>query len=84
MAYIALYLYHVTPSWSAAARAASSAARRAASSAVSYAPPMGDHRFFVLFFSERTDADAAEFPSQVPSQLPSLTPKPQYITNNTI
>ena len=37
-----------------------------------------------LFFSDRTDAHAAEFPSQVPSQLPSLTPRPQQTINNTI
>ena len=44
--------------------------------------------FRVDLLSARTDAHAAEFPSQVPSQvpsqLPSLTPIPQYITNNGI
>ena len=39
---------------------------------------------FCLFLSDRTDAHAAEFPSEVPSQLPSLTPRPQHVTNNTI
>ena len=37
-----------------------------------------------LCSSDRTDAHAAEFPSQVPSQLPSLTPRPRDITSNTI
>ena len=31
----------------------------------------------LLSFSDRTDARAAEFLSQVPSQLPSLNPRPQ-------
>ena len=38
----------------------------------------------LVFFRERADTHAAEFPSQVPSQLPSLTLRPQYITHNTI
>ena len=40
--------------------------------------------FSVCFFSDRTDAHAAEVASQAPSQSPSLTPMLQAITDNTI